>query len=262
MILERILATKAEELTAARARYSLTEVTVAALRAAPARDFARALQTPPPGASLACIAEVKKASPSKGVIRSDFEPVRIARQYAAAGAAAISVLTDVQYFQGSLDYLVQIRAAVDIPVLRKDFIIDEYQIYEARAAGADAILLIVAAIPDAGRLRAYRELAEELGMAALVEVHSAPELALAVAGGAGIIGINNRDLRTFTVSLDVTVSLAPSAPPEAILVAESGVATRSDCDRLAAAGARAVLVGESLVRRDDPGLALRDLLGI
>lgn len=262
MILDRILATKEEEVAVARRERPLAAVRDAARSAPPARDFAAALRRPQPGAPLRCIAEVKKASPSKGVIRADFDPVQIARQYAAAGAAAISVLTDVQYFQGSLGYLEQIRAAVGVPLLRKDFLIDEYQIYEARAAGADAVLLIVAAIPDAARLRAYRELAGGLGMAALVEVHTAAELEIAVASGAEIIGINNRDLRTFVTSLDVTIGLAPQVPSGAILVAESGIATLADCRRLAAAGAHAVLVGESLMRQPDPGAALRRLLGV
>lgn len=262
MILDRILATKAEEVAAARAQQPLAAMQAAARAAAPARDFAGALRRPQPGAPVACVAEVKKASPSKGVIRPDFDPVQIARRYAAAGAAAISVLTDVQYFQGALAYLEAIHAAVPVPLLRKDFIIDAYQIYEARAAGADAILLIVAAIPDAPRLREYRLLAAELSMASLVEVHTAAELDIAVASGAGIIGINNRDLHTFHTSLDVTVTLAPQVPPEAILVAESGISSLADCRLLAGAGAHAVLVGESLMRRPDPGEALRQLLGL
>lgn len=262
MILEQILATKAQEVAAARAARPLADLAGAARAAAPARDFAAALRRPRPGASLACIAEVKKASPSKGIIRADFDPVQIARRYAAAGAAAISVLTDAPYFQGALAHLEAIRAAVALPLLRKDFVIDPYQIYEARAAGADAILLIAAALPDAGRLREYRLLAADLGMAALVEVHTAAELELAVASGAEIIGINNRDLRTFQTSLDVTLALAPRVPPAALLVSESGIATRADCQRLAAAGAHAVLVGESLMRQPDPGAALGQLLGL
>lgn len=264
MILDQILATKLEEVAQARAARPLADLVAAARQAPPTRGFRRALQQP----GMQVIAEVKKASPSKGLIRADFDPVAIARAYQAGGAACLSVLTDVEYFQGDLAYLAQIRAAVELPLLRKDFIIDEYQVYEARAAGADAILLIVAAFlgessqgrtpADMHRLAA---LAHELGMDVLTEVHTAAELEVALATGAALIGVNNRDLRTFNTSLDVTFSLAPLIPADRLLVSESGIATTADLARLAAAGAKAVLVGESLMRQPDPAAALRDLRG-
>lgn len=261
MILDRILATKAEEVAAVRAAIPRPDVA-----GAPApRGFFRALREP---AGVQVIAEVKKASPSKGIIRAGFDPVAIARAYESAGAACLSVLTDEQYFQGSLEYLRQIRAAVGLPLLRKDFIIDEYQVYEARAAGADAILLIVAAFhgesaggrtpADMHRLAA---LAADLGMDVLTEVHTADELEVALAGGAGLIGVNNRDLRTFQVTLDVTERLAPRIPADRVLVSESGIATHDDLVRVGAAGAKAVLVGESLMRQHDVAKALQKLVG-
>lgn len=281
MILERILATKAEEVASARKRVPEAEMAAAARAAPPPRDFAAALRRatreprngPAPageaagerpgsgGLPVAVIAEVKKASPSRGVLRADFDPVAIARGYMSAGAAAISVLTDGPYFQGSLDHLRAVRAAVPLPLLRKDFIIDPYQIDEARAAGADAILLIVAARPDAGWLAEMRARAAELGMASLVEVHTAEELRLALAAGADLVGINNRDLRTFVTDLSVTLALAPEVPPEVTLVSESGLRGPEDCRRVAEAGVHAVLVGEHLVRQPDPGEALRRWIG-
>lgn len=282
MILDQILATKVEEVAAARASHPLEAVIEAARQAPAPRGFIRALRqgatqapsqaptgSPQAALTIQVIAEVKKASPSKGVIRPDFDPVAIARAYASAGAACLSVLTDERYFQGSLRYLEAIREAVDLPLLRKDFIIDPYQVYEARAAGADAILLIVAAFygesaqgrtpADMHRLAA---LAGELGMDVLTEVHTADELEVALASGAGLIGINNRDLRTFHTTLDVTFALAPRVPPDRVLVSESGIASHADLVRLEAVGVHAVLVGESLMRQADVAAALRSLRGL
>lgn len=229
------------------------------------RDFLAALRKPRVG-TIGLIAEVKKASPSKGVICPDFDPVRIALAYEAAGASCLSVLTDEKFFQGSLDYLRQIRAAVKIPLLRKDFIIDERQILEAIEWGADAILLIVACLDDA-RLKSFHNLATEAGLAVLVEVHDKTELERALAIDARLIGVNNRNLKTFQVDLAVTERLAATlfagaSSDEKLLVAESGIFTRADVNRLAKAGARAILVGESLIK--DAGnieAKVRELLG-
>ncbi len=226
-------------------------------------DFLAALRAPKRG-RMGLIAEVKKASPSAGVIRPDFDPVHIARQYEAAGADCLSVLTDEKFFQGSLEYLREIRAAVKLPLLRKDFIIDERQIREAVVAGADAILLI-AAILTQDQLKHFLSLATGAGLAALVEVHDETELDRAVAAGARLIGVNNRDLKTFSVDLGTTVRLAArlaaARPPVgALLVAESGIHTRADVLRLAACGAKVVLVGESLLRHADLGAKIRELM--
>jgi indole-3-glycerol phosphate synthase len=241
------------------------------------RDFLAALRQPRAG-DIALIAEVKKASPSAGVICPDFDPVRIAAAYEAAGASCLSVLTDEQFFQGSLDYLRQIRAAVKLPLLRKDFIIDERQILEAIEWGADAVLLIVAILDDA-RLKHFHALATEAGLAALVEVHNEAELDRALAAGAGLIGVNNRDLKTFKVDLATTERLAarmvehrtrgddkpPSTlnpQPSTLLVAESGIHTRADVERLKHAGADAILVGESLMRQQAIHVKAAELLGV
>lgn len=229
------------------------------------RDFLAAVRNPRAG-DVALIAEVKKASPSAGVICPDFDPVRIAKEYEAAGASCLSVLTDEKFFQGSLDYLRQIRAAVKLPLLRKDFIIDERQILEAIEWGADAILLIVA-ILDAARLKHFHTLAREAGLAALVEVHDAAELERAMALGSDLIGVNNRNLKTFKVDLATTEILAaklfssPGADPPPLLVAESGIHSRADVKRLVKCGARAILVGESLVRTGNIRAKARELLG-
>jgi indole-3-glycerol phosphate synthase len=235
------------------------------------RDFAGALRKPKRGL-VALIAEVKKASPSAGVIRADFDPVRIAREYEAAGASCLSVLTDQKFFQGSLNYLKQIRAAVKLPLLRKDFIIDERQILEAIEWGADAILLIVAILSDA-QLRRFYALATGAGLAALVEVHDRADLDRALSAGAVLIGVNNRDLKTFKVDLATTERLAArlrssslitdhgSRITPALLVAESGIHTRADVERLANCGAQAILVGESLMKHADIGAKTRELLG-
>ncbi len=228
------------------------------------RDFLAALRSPRRG-DVALIAEVKKASPSKGVICENFDPVRIAREYEAAGASCLSVLTDEKFFQGSLDYLRQIREAVKLPLLRKDFIIDERQILEAIEWGADAILLIVAILDDQ-QLRDYQALASAAGLAALVEVHDEAELDRALAANAELIGVNNRDLKSFKVDLATTERLAQKlrATPggrEKLLVAESGIFTRADVDRLKACGSSAILVGESLMRGGEIGPKVRELIG-
>lgn len=230
------------------------------------RDFLGALRRPKCG-TVALIAEVKKASPSAGLIRADFDPVRIAREYEAAGAACLSVLTDEKFFQGSLAYLRQIGQAVGLPLLRKDFVIDERQLLQAVESGADAVLLIVAILSD-GQLKQLHSLATAAGLAALVEVHDEAELDRALAAGAELIGVNNRDLKTFKVDLATTERLAARlrstlhAPrPTPLLVAESGIRSHSDVERLARCGAQAILVGESLMRQADLGAAVRELLG-
>lgn len=253
-VLDKILAHKVDEVAACKARVPLDAMRARARDTAPARDMRAALRRD----TVALIAEVKHASPSRGVLVDPFEPVALGALYAANGAAAISVLTDERFFQGSLDDLAAVRAAVEVPVLRKDFVIDAYQVFEARAAGADAILLIVAALDDE-QLAALHALASGLGMAALVEVHNAHELARAVALGAPLIGINNRDLRTFDVSLDTSAQLAQHVPADVTLVAESGIFTGADVARMGAAGARAVLVGEALVTAPDTAAAVREL---
>ncbi|HWF45845.1 MAG TPA: indole-3-glycerol phosphate synthase TrpC [Bryobacteraceae bacterium] len=220
------------------------------------RDFTGALSARQP----AIIAEIKKASPSKGLLQPDFHPRLIAGAYARGGAACLSVLTDREYFQGSLVDLETARAAVNLPVLRKDFTIDRLQIFEAAAHGADAILLI-AAILEAQTLRDFRELAEQFGMAALVEVHDEYELESAIDSGANVIGVNNRNLGTFEVTLETSLRLSERMPGEALLVSESGIRTRNDIDLLRGAGYHAFLVGESLMRAADPAAALRELTG-
>jgi indole-3-glycerol phosphate synthase len=204
------------------------------------------------------LAEVKKASPSRGVLAADFDPVGLASTYARHGAAAISVLTDEKYFQGHLGLLAEVRAAVAVPLLRKDFMLDEYQLWESRAAGADAVLFIVA-ILDAARLRDLLAGAKGLGLAALVEVHTAAELETALEVGARVIGVNNRDLRTFETRIETTLALLPSIPPGPIVVSESGFAHAAEVRRVVAAGAHAVLVGEGLVRAADVGAKVREL---
>lgn len=228
------------------------------------RDFIAALRNPRRG-SIALIAEVKKASPSAGVIRADFDPCRIARDYEAAGASCLSVLTDQEFFQGSLEYLREIRQAVKLPLLRKDFIIDERQILEAIEWGADAILLITAILSNE-QLERFQTLASEAELAALVEVHDDSELDRAIAGGAKLVGVNNRDLKTFKVDLATTERLANRlrslAKPAPLLVAESGIHTRADVERLERCGASTILVGESLMRQSDLGGKIRELLGL
>lgn len=266
-ILDTIVAEKRREVARLPQRPASAADWEAASRAGgKRRDFVAALRHPGRG-TLALIAEVKKASPSAGLIRPDFEPARIAREYEAAGASCLSVLTDEKFFQGSLQYLKQVRGAVRLPLLRKDFIIDERQILEAVEWGADAILLIAAILSDA-QLKRFQALAVQAGLAALVEVHDEAELDRALAAGAELVGVNNRDLKTFKVDLATTERLAArlrASPPAAgrppLLVAESGILTRADVERLAKCGANAMLVGESLMRHADIGAKVRELLG-
>ena len=257
-ILTTILARKADEIAERSARVSLADLRARADDAPPTRGFADALNAMIAQGDPAVIAEVKKASPSKGVIRPDFRPADIAVSYEFGGAACLSVLTDVNFFQGGDDYLRQARDACTLPVLRKDFTVDPYQVYEARVLGADCILLIVSALDD-GQLVDLSGLALQLGMDVLVEVHDIDELERALQTDCALIGINNRDLRTFEVSLDTTLAMKDAVPPDRILVTESGIATRADVARLRAAGVHAFLVGESFMRAPDPGRALREL---
>jgi len=254
-ILERIVETKRAEV--ARLRPERAALQAAAEGAAPARPFAAALRRE---GEVAVIAEIKRRSPSAGWIREEVGVAEAAVAYETGGAAALSVLTDAEYFGGSLDYLCEARAAVSIPVLRKDFVIDPLQVWEARAAGADAILLIVRILDDA-QLADLNALARELGMGVLVEVHTAPELERALSAGAEIVGINSRDLDTFHTDLNVALSLAASVPADRIVVAESGIRTAADVDRVGAAGAHAILVGESLMRQPDLTAAVAALAG-
>jgi len=258
--LERIVAHKREEVAARRERTPFVEIERAARAQTPALDFQGALAA----TGMRLIAEVKGASPSKGVLIDPFDPPAIAADYLAAGADAISVLTDEQFFKGSLDHLRAVKAlslasATPRPVIRKDFLLDRYQVAEARAAGADAVLLIVAMLSDE-ELRDLHAAAREYGMAALVEVHNEAEAERAVAAGATLIGINNRDLHSFKVDLAVTERIAPQLPRSATIVGESGIGTAEDVQRLAAAGVDAILVGESLVKAKDRGAAIRGLV--
>jgi indole-3-glycerol phosphate synthase len=254
-ILDEIVAYKQEFVAESKRRIPLQALKDQIVPGEP--RFARALRE---ADDIAVIAEVKKASPSKGLIRPDFDPVEIATAYEASGARAISVLTDERYFQGSACALTQVRQAVDLPLLRKDFTIDPYQVYEARAIGADAVLLIVGILtPD--QLKEYLDLARGLGLDALVEVHTADELETALGAEAEILGINNRDLRTFQTHLSVTERLIGNIPDDLLVVSESGIHTREDVLRLQDAGADAILVGESLMRERDIGRKLRELLG-
>lgn len=255
-ILETILTHKRQEVVQAEARTPFSSLEVQLAQAPAVRSFRDALLRQ--DGRVAVIAEVKKASPSKGVLCEHFDPVQIARTYAQHGASAISVLTDERFFQGHLDYLRAIRQSVPLPLLRKDFLISRYQVAEARVAGADAVLLIVAALSDA-QLRDLLEYAHALGMDALVEVHTEEEMRRAVEAGARLVGVNNRDLTTFHTTLQVTERLAPLLPPGGILVSESGIESAEDVRRVARAGARAVLVGESLMRASDMGAKLHEL---
>ncbi len=261
-VLDRIVAHKREELATRRRQAPLAEVRRRASDAPPARPFHAALRSPASGtAGIRLIAEVKGASPSAGTIRAEFDPVSIARTYAASGAAAVSVLTDARFFNGADDHLARVRAAVDVPVLRKDFTLDPYQVYEARALGADAVLLI-ATVLDRGTLADLAALARDLGMAALVEAHTEPEVQAALAVRAALVGINNRNLDTLETSLDVTRRLRPLVPPGVTVVAESGIEERRDVEEMERLGVHAVLVGTALMRSADPGGRIRDLLGI
>jgi indole-3-glycerol phosphate synthase len=262
-ILQRILDRKHEEIAERAARVPLVELRERAATASPVRGFIAALQAKRAAGLPGVISEVKKASPSKGVIRPDFDPAGIARSYEAAGAACLSVLTDIDFFQGADAYLQQARNACALPVLRKDFTVDAYQIVEARALGADCILLIVSALDDERLLSLYRE-AMALGLDVLVEVHDGDELQRAlrlpaIDGREALIGVNNRNLRTFEVSLDTTLSLKDAMPAGRPLVTESGIATRDDVQRMRDADIDLFLVGESFMRDPDPGAALRRL---
>jgi len=256
-ILDKIVATKRQEIAAARQSRPESELRAALRDAPPIRDFLAALSGP---GAIHLIAEVKKASPSKGVIRADFQPVEIARTYQRHGAAAISVLTDQPYFQGCLQYLTEIRAAVDIPLLRKDFILDGYQLLEARLAGADAVLLIAECLDDQQLPRLHAE-ALQLGLTPLVELYDPANLPRVLACGARLIGVNNRDLRSFAVDLQHTVRLRDQIPGDRLVVGESGIHTAADVQLLRAAGVNAILVGESLMASPDIGTAVDRLLG-
>jgi len=256
-VLDEIVSHKRSELAALKAGRPMGALVAACRGLAPARDFEAALR-PPAGERVRLIAEVKRGSPSQGLFRADLDPVAQATIYARAGAAAVSVLTDARYFHGSLDDLVHVRAAVAVPVLRKEFIVDEYQLWEARAAGADAVLLIVAALDDA-TLRDLLHAAKGAGLTTLVEVHTASELDRALRLGAPVIGVNNRDLRTLATSLEPSLTLLPQIPPGPLAVSESGLATGADVTRVVAAGAHAVLVGETLLRAADVAAKVREL---
>lgn len=257
-ILKKIIATKHEEVAAARVVKSLAELEAEAAAQAPARDFVAAIRSKLVHGQPAVIAEIKKASPSKGVIRPDFQPAEIARSYAENGAACLSVLTDREYFQGAPEYLQAARAACELPVLRKDFMVDAYQVLEARAMGADCILLIAAAL-DLPQMQALEQLAHQLGMAVLVEVHDGEELTAALQLQTPLIGINNRNLRTFDVTLQTTLDLLARIPEGRIVVTESGILKSEDVALMRAHQVATFLVGEAFMRAEDPGLELARL---
>ena len=259
-VLDRILAHKRGEVAGRKDRVPLARIERSARGAPSPRGFERRLRDVVARGHPAVIAEIKKASPSKGVIRADFDPVAIAKSYTAAGAACLSVLTDEQFFQGHDGHLADVREATSTPVLRKDFIVDEYQVFEARAIGADCVLLIVAALAPA-ELRSFAALARSLGLDVLVEVHDEAELDRAAAIDARLIGVNNRDLRTFETTLDVTFRLLPHVPGGALVVSESGISTREHVTALRASGVHTFLVGEAFMREPDPGQALTRLFG-
>ncbi len=259
-ILHKILRRKREEVAQRSVALPLSELSQRARAAAPARGFVRALRDRVQAGQSAVIAEIKKASPSRGVLRANFDPVAIARSYQAGGASCLSVLTDVDFFQGADEYLQQARAACTLPVLRKDFVLDPYQVYEARALGADCILLIVAALEDE-LLVELLQLAARLGMDALVEVHDAGEMERALATPAPLIGVNNRNLRTFQVSLETTIELLSGFPPDRLLVTESGIHSRADVQLMRANGVHAFLVGEAFMKAEHPGERLAELFG-
>ena len=257
-ILKKILATKAEEVAAAKAAKPLAAVRAEAEAQTPARDFVGALRNKTAAGKSAVIAEIKKASPSKGVLREDFYPADIAASYERGGAACLSVLTDRDYFQGSPDYLRAARAACTLPVLRKDFLIDPYQVYEARAMGADCILLIVSALSVA-QMQEMEAIADQLGMAVLVESHDGDEVGRALQLKTPLIGINNRNLRTFEVSLDITLNQLDRIPGERIVVTESGILGPADVARMRSHNVNTFLVGEAFMRAADPGTELKRL---
>ena len=256
-ILKKIVDHKRTEIAAAKQDRPVEDVISAAKDQSPARDFVAALRK---NSGVSLIAEVKKASPSKGVIRADFDPVAIAKIYAASGAACISVLTDEHFFQGHLDYLKAIRQEVEIPLLRKDFIIDEYQVFEARAAGADAVLLIAECLEDEQLINLHQQI-NELGMTALVELYDAENIEKVLAAKPTLVGVNNRDLNTFEVDLNHSVKVKQLLPSTVTFVSESGIYHRDDVEMLEKSGVDAMLVGESLMRADDIGAAVKTLLG-
>jgi indole-3-glycerol phosphate synthase len=258
VFLSRIISHKRKAINQAKRRVPLAELEqLARVQAAP-RNFRQALTA---GDDIAVIAEMKKASPSAGVLREDFDASTLAQNYVAHGAAALSILTDESFFQGHLDHLLQAREACSLPLLRKDFIVDPYQVFEARAHGADAVLLI-AGILDRSQLLELLMAIVEIGMQALAEVHSETEIDSALLAGADLIGINNRDLQTFEMKLETTEQLAPLIPRHCVRVAESGIASRQDVERLAACGVDAILVGSHFMRHSDPGQALTALIGV
>ena len=257
-ILKKIVDVKRQEVAAALKRKSLEAVRADAESRVLTRDFVGALRQKIAAGHAAVIAEVKKASPSKGVLREDFIPADIAQSYAEHGAACLSVLTDKEFFQGSVDYLKQARASCDLPVLRKDFMVDAYQVYEARAMGADCILLIAACLADA-QMAELEAVARSLDMAVLVEVHDAEELQRALKLKTPLVGINNRNLRTFEVSLDTTLGMLKDVPADRLLITESGILNRADVQKMRAAKVNAFLVGEAFMRAPDPGVALAEL---
>ena len=260
-ILDQIVAVKQQEIAAAVKRKPLAAMRTDAESRVLTRDFVAAMRARIASGQAAVIAEIKKASPSKGVLRADFIAADIAQTYAEHGAACLSVLTDVQFFQGSVDYLKQARASCQLPVLRKDFIVDAYQVYESRAMGADAVLLIAACLDDS-QMKDFEAIALALDMAVLVEVHDALELARALRLKTPLIGINNRNLKTFEVSLDTTLTLMRDVPADRLLVCESGIRSRDDVLRMGTAGVNAFLVGEAFMREADPGAALAALFAI
>ena len=257
-ILQKILATKQREVAEASSAVPLAQVKAQAAVASEPRDFEAALRTKIRAGEPAVIAEVKKASPSKGVLRADFDPAAIARSYAAAGAACLSVLTDREYFQGAPEYLQAARGACALPALRKDFMVDPYQVYEARALGADCILLIVAALEPA-EMRELEAHALGLGMAVLVEIHNAAEMDAALTLKTPLLGINNRNLRTFETRLESTLDLLGSIPADKLVVTESGILSSADVRLMRSRGVEAFLVGEAFMRAKDPGAALAEL---
>jgi indole-3-glycerol phosphate synthase len=257
-ILQKIVAVKREEISAGLKKKSLAAMREDAETRVLTRDFEGALRQRMADGHAAVIAEVKKASPSKGVLRADFIPADIAQSYAEYGAACLSVLTDVQFFQGCNDFLKQARASCDLPVLRKDFMVDPYQVYEARAIGADCILLIAACLSDA-QMAELEAVALHLGMAVLVEVHDREELHRALRLKTRLLGVNNRNLRTFEVTLDTTLAMLPEVPTDRLLITESGILQAADVQRMRNAGVHAFLVGEAFMRAPDPGVALAEL---
>jgi indole-3-glycerol phosphate synthase len=259
-ILKKIVQRKLEEIAVRRGQTPLTKLLAAVADADPVRGFTDALTAKIAAGEAGVIAEIKRASPSKGILREDFQPAAIARSYATAGAACLSVLTDRDFFQGSDDYLQQARAACTLPVIRKDFMIDPYQVYEARVIGADCILLIVACLDD-HQLRELNDLAHQLGMDVLIEVHDEVELARALRVSNRLIGINNRNLRNFQVSLDTTLRMLEQIPADRIVITESGILDRPDVALMRANGVHAFLVGEAFMRAPEPGAKLAELFG-